>query len=258
MNSPKPMQYPEYRLLIVEDEEINRFVLEKILRAEKWNFTFASSGEEALVLFQNATFDFVLLDIELPGMNGYETALAIRKLKSCGNSQPIILAMTGHPNPEESEKTIGCGINGWIVKPFGMEQLKTAIQKTMGQSAEVKTRPVIHLDLLNQIAGDDPAFIRICIELFLREMPENLQRLNTGIANCDWETIRTTSHKMKTSLNYMGMDEHRLAAVNIEKLAREKRDLDCIKSNAQLVTSGCKKAFEELKDIILKNEEANP
>ncbi len=255
MSGSQTMLYSNYRLLIVEDEEINRFVLEKILRAVNWNFTFAGSGEEALVLIQNSVFDFVLLDIELPGLNGYETAKAIKNLPWQDSTPPHILAMTGHQYADHAINTADCGINGWIVKPFDLEQLLTAILNTIEQAANTNLKSVINLNLLTEIAGDDPEFIRICIELFLREMPENLSRLKSAIINTEWETIRTTSHKMKTSLNYMGMNEYRLAAANIEKLSRDKRDMECIRSSAQLITTGCRQAFKELNEFMFKSEE---
>jgi len=245
------------RLLIVEDDHINRFVLEKILSAANWNYTFARSGEEALVILGNSSFDFVLLDIELPGLNGYQTAKAIQKMAVEGINSPYILAMTGHQYTDEAEKIEDCGISGWIVKPLSLQLLQSIIQDTIERSSK-KTQDVINLDLLTEIAGDDPGFIRVCIELFLGEMPENLNRLNSAIQNSDWETIRTISHKMKTSLNYMGMSEHRSAAASIEKLSREKREIECIKTNALLITKGCHKAFKELHKLINNSELTKP
>lgn len=254
------MNMKGYRLLIVDDEEINRFVIDKLLRTTGCRFTFAGSGEEALVMIQNGTYDIVLLDIELPGMNGYETASTIRQMAEKIENWPIIVAMTGHQHPEEPGKMISCGINGWVVKPFKLEDLNDVIRESAEQSkSSGKNKvPTVNLAILESIAGDDPAFIRLCIGLFLKEMPENLSRLQNAIANCDWETIRTTSHKMKTSLNYMGLGEQRIAAMNIEKLARDKRDMPRIISETDQIKSVCQIAFEELKEIIHDQETEKP
>lgn len=248
MNKKSTTTLAGFHLLIVEDEEINRFVLDKLLRASGCDFTFSGSGEEALIQSRNAAFDVILMDIELPGMNGYETAIAIRKNQPEGSKHPLLIAMTGHQQPDEHDKITACGMNGWIVKPFGLDQLTTTILRTAARPGGSKPigQFMINLHLLESIAGDDPGFVQLCIELFLKEMPVNLDRLNTAIEITDWETMRTTSHKMKSSFNYMGMTEQRLAAANIEKLAREKRDIGRILLNAKLISEGCKQAFHEL------------
>lgn len=260
MNIPSTIPISDLKLLIVEDEAINRFVLEKLLRIAGCDFTFSGSGEEALIACGNGTFDVILLDIELPGMNGYETAAAITNTTSSGLKRPAMIAMTGHQQPDEEQSIIEKGFDNWIVKPFDIEQLTQAIRKTLEtkDTRNLEKQPIIKLDLLNSIAGDDPEFVTLCIELFMKEMPENLDRLKTAIEANDWETIRTTSHKMKTSLNYMGLDEQRLAAANIEKLARERRDFERIRMDAERIRARCQEAFIELRQLLNKHEEAKP
>jgi CheY-like chemotaxis protein len=252
------MKNKGYSFLIVEDEELNRFVIDKILKPTEHAYTFAGTGEEAVMLVQKQHFDIILLDIELPGMGGYETANEISKIIRNPTSSPVILAMTGHQHPEDPKQVAEAGMHGWVVKPFRLEDLEDAIKKaqSLSSTAQQSNTPIVNLNVLYTIAGDDPGFIRLCIELFLKEMPENLNRLNTAIDQTDWEGIRTTSHKMKTSLNYMGLNEQRLAALNIEKLARDKRDLERIKSDANSIMDICSRAFEELKLKLNKQEAA--
>ena len=114
-------------ILIADDNDINRFIIEKMMKNWGVNMTLTSDGRETLVKFSQHKFDIVLLDLEMPGMNGYETAKAIRN--DIKNKDVPIIAMTGHIMPEEKEKCIKSGMNDIMVKPFDQTTLWKIIEK---------------------------------------------------------------------------------------------------------------------------------
>ena len=114
-------------ILVAEDNDINRFIMEKMLMKLGIKSTFTINGNDTLNRFSNARFDMVLMDIEMPGMNGYQTTIAIRE--NLKNTTTPIIAMTGHVMKEVIEKCFHCGMNDYIAKPFTEEALKLILTK---------------------------------------------------------------------------------------------------------------------------------
>ena len=126
MTKVKPTLGP-LKILIADDNDINRFIIEKMMKNWGVNMTLTADGRETLVKFSQVKFDIVLLDLEMPGMNGYETAKAIRN--EIKNKDIPIIAMTGHIMPEEKEKCIKAGMNDIMSKPFDQTTLYKIIEK---------------------------------------------------------------------------------------------------------------------------------
>ncbi len=110
-------------ILIVEDIEINQEILAYMLNQVGASYTIASSGQEAVNLVKEKSFDVILLDIIMPGMNGYETAKIIRGLDSTSNARIPIVAVTAKATYEERERCLLAGMNDYLVKPIQKEEL---------------------------------------------------------------------------------------------------------------------------------------
>ena len=115
------------KILIADDNDINRFIIEKMMKNWDVNMTLTADGRETIAKFSQEKFDLVLLDIEMPGMNGYETARAIRK--DMKNKDIPIIAMTGHMHTDEKEKCFISGMNDIMCKPFDQQTLRQMIEK---------------------------------------------------------------------------------------------------------------------------------
>ena len=112
---------PHVRVLIVEDSEDIRTLLEELLEAEGYNLTFATNGEEGLETAQRVRPDIILMDLSLPGMDGWETVYRLRQLADF-KTTPII-ALTAHATRKDEERALTAGCTGYISKPFDMETL---------------------------------------------------------------------------------------------------------------------------------------
>lgn len=122
-------------VLVVEDEPSNRKVHEILLRGAGANVSLASSGEEALGLLQGqgAPVDLVLLDLQMPGMDGFEVARAIRKMGSPLVDVPIV-ALSGNVMSKEPERVLAVGMNGFLSKPVLRASLIDEIRRVLPQS----------------------------------------------------------------------------------------------------------------------------
>lgn len=115
------------RILVVEDDEINLLIAEHILGKAGYLVSKVNNGEEAIEIMKQETFDLILMDIEMPIMDGIEATPVIRKLEN-GRSIPII-ALTAHSMPEKIEEFKSAGLDDYIIKPFDGDKFRVISEK---------------------------------------------------------------------------------------------------------------------------------
>ena len=119
------------RVLYVEDMEPNRFVMKAMMRPWKVDLTLAASGHEALQLVNESEFDAVLMDIQMPEMDGVETLKQIRARKGSAWSTPVV-AFTAHAQDSDVRKYIDDGFHGVLTKPIGPDALESFLLSFVG------------------------------------------------------------------------------------------------------------------------------
>lgn len=114
------------KILIVEDNYLNQKILSFYLTKEGFSVIMASTGEEAEAIFKQDKFDLIIMDLMLPGMNGYETTARIRNFENINNSEDkaVIIAISANTLNNERERCIQSGMNEYLSKPFDMKNLK--------------------------------------------------------------------------------------------------------------------------------------
>ncbi len=208
------------RILLVEDNEFNRMVAVSIL--EQWNLVtdIAVNGREALQKLESGTYDLILMDIQMPVMDGIEATISIRRdLKL----ETPIIALTAHALKSEKEKYLRKGMNGYISKPFEPRTLLHAICTLIGgNTLEEKPGPLpvslepsppapppekglYDLHSLKEIADGNPAFEQKMISIFVEQTSESLQELRPAIDQHDYMRIREIIHHIKPSVSLMGI-----------------------------------------------------
>jgi PAS domain S-box-containing protein len=247
-------------ILVAEDNDINRFIIEKMINSSGARMTFVTSGEETIRAVSAEDFDLVLMDIEMPGMNGYQAAEIIRnELKK--TDLPII-AMTGHAMPNEKNKCMESGMDDYISKPFQSGDLSAIIAKwskkhiaapavqekedTMSMEKTCYT----NLDFLREISDGNEAFFKEFIQLFLNSAPQSITDMQKHYDESNWELLRQVSHKIKPSFNYIGLKELNLAAAKIEECAKRQEGLSDVPALIDKIRTICASAFQELESEI--------
>ena len=124
----KPL--PTKNILVVDDNMINRQVLESFLIALGMQVETVSSGPAAIERVEQGSFDIVMMDVQMPGMDGYETT---RVLRDKGFALPIV-ACTAHAFESDRERAMECGMNGHLLKPVDKEALRSLIQSMVDNS----------------------------------------------------------------------------------------------------------------------------
>jgi signal transduction histidine kinase/ActR/RegA family two-component response regulator len=128
---PKLPDFSGKNILLVEDIEINRDIVTEVLEDTKVNFVEACDGVEAIKAFQDSAegyFDVILMDIQMPGLNGYEATKQIRRLPRRDAASVPIIAMTANAYREDVEKALNCGMTGHLSKPVNMKLMVSTLQ----------------------------------------------------------------------------------------------------------------------------------
>ncbi len=134
---PSPAQKKKERrrqplhILLVEDEFINRTLAVSVLEREGWAVAVAENGVQALDLLNNEGFDLILMDIQMPELNGYETTLAIRQKEQGTNQHMPIIAMTAYAVKGDREKCLAVGMDGYVSKPMRPDKLRDEIETVL-------------------------------------------------------------------------------------------------------------------------------
>jgi PAS domain S-box-containing protein len=253
------------RILIAEDNDINRFIIEKMITDWGAEIEFASTGREAFEKVNQEQFDIILMDVEMPDVNGYRATEMIRnEMPAPINAIPII-AMTGHAMPGEREKCIECGMNDYLSKPFKSAELKEMVAKytndqpidnsellneTFKDKAEVESK-LIDLTFLRSISDNNDQFFKDFLQMFLKNTPTSIQEMKMHYANSEWENLRQAAHKVKPSFNYVGLKNLNLLTAKIEEYAKNNSNLNEIKEMLNEIEKESTIAFKEIEVELL-------
>jgi signal transduction histidine kinase/DNA-binding response OmpR family regulator/HPt (histidine-containing phosphotransfer) domain-containing protein len=220
------------RVLLVEDNAINEKVARRIL--ERWGCTVdsAADGRAAVEAISRATYDVVLMDVQMPEMDGYEATAEIRRRES-GRRTPIV-AMTAHAMQGDAEKCLAAGMDDYVAKPVQPAALEAALRRWAGQpiAPAPPAEPIFDPTRLEELVGDDADFRRQVLGEFLEMAPKLLARVDGSVAACDAAGIAAASHSLKGSARTLGADAFGAACAELETLGRE-GVLDAVRDAAE-------------------------
>jgi|GEM_PF-3679441 len=258
--SAKPLkdELNDLRLLLVEDNRMNQLVVKKFL--EKWGvrMQIAENGIEAIEKLRENVFDIVLMDLQMPRMDGYNTARYIRhSLETPVRNIPIV-ALTASSMNDVRRKVVEAGMNDFITKPFDPRDLYLKILKYTQplnhseqdtwppSSGTSDTSGYINLQYLEEISTDNTDFIIDMIRLFLRQMPQFVDKLKRACNYARWADIRYITHKMKSSLATIGIFELESVMRQLETCAAQENNLTEAEQLSNHIGRICEEVYKEL------------
>lgn len=241
------------KVLVAEDNAISQMIVKHALLKLGVTADFANDGAEAIKKFEDNKYDLILMDLDMPIKNGYETTNYIRT--QIQSNVPII-AMTASNLNGEDEKCYEGGMNGCISKPFTVDSLSSVIQNVLSEPAEINTDPQklvgknasIDLALLYDISGGDESFVAMMARTFLENMPATITKIEASLSNKNWEGLREAAHFAKSTLSVVKVDEMFEAVVAIEGYARTRSNLEKLPALVQQVTH----SFWIAKELLVK------
>jgi CheY-like chemotaxis protein len=242
------------RVLVAEDNAINQMVVKHTLAQLGIVADIAGDGCEVVEKFKNNQYDAVLMDIQMPLMDGYETTIYIRQ--QLQSNVPII-AMTAFSLDDNDNEYYKSGMNGYVTKPFTVESLGEALRKEIQPAKDendaeshliVSGDVVVDVSMLYDISGNDESFIKTMIETFAGNMPGTFAKIEQSLHEKDWEKVYKAAHFAKSSLSVIKVNDMYELAFSIEKNARNITDLETIPE----LFSRLKTRFDQAKQLLFK------
>lgn len=212
-------------VLVVDDNEVNRVVAAETLHGLGYSCDVAATGYEAIDRVRARAFDAILMDCQMPGMNGYQTTSELRQLESAAGRRTPIIALTAHAFHGEAERARAADMDDFLTKPVSPRVLDTTLRRwidakrTGGLSKEpekmasASIQPDTGSDAPEDhpVLRDQPRSVRL-LEVFLKLAPGQMQELVQAAAAEDAANVRTHAHKLKGSAASVG-------AIRLAKLA---------------------------------------
>jgi signal transduction histidine kinase/DNA-binding response OmpR family regulator len=257
-SSGVPPNLPGANILLVEDNQINQQVAQEILESANIRVALANNGQEALDQVLSQDFDAVLMDIQMPVMDGFE---AVREIRRRGKTSLPIIAMTAHALVGDREKSIESGMNDHVTKPIDPEEL----MRTLGHwlpdrendavpqtppSDTTDGEPVVMPELpgvdtaqgLSRLRGNQRLYEKL-LRHFAQDSGQLLEKLKAEAKAERFEDCRAIAHNLKGVAGNIGADRLREALGDLEQAALDKQDdlparLDEALGEARLVTEG--------------------
>jgi len=216
------------RVLLVEDNAVNQRYAVVTLQKRGYCVAVASNGRQALDLLAEEHVDVVLMDVEMPEMDGFETTAAIRdREKEAGAHVPII-AMTAHAMKGDRERCLAAGMDGYVSKPMRPRELHEAIESVCPPPAAAgdhaapvpSEAPTVDLEgILDSVEGDRE-LLRKLADAFLDESVGLVSAIRDAIASSDADALRQSAHTLKGAVGTFGAVSARDAAFRLETIGR--------------------------------------
>ncbi len=216
------------RILLAEDNVVNQKVALRILERLGFGADAVANGQEAVTALATIPYDLVLMDVQMPEMNGFEATQMIRDPGSNVRDPHIpIIAMTAHAMKGDREKCLEAGMNDYISKPVTPVALEEVLKKYLDVRAEpavlapppkAQENQPVQISRIQSCADGDPAFEQELIATFLSDTEQRLSDLEAAIREQDWTQVEMHAHTTKGSSANTGASRMQQIASQLEKL----------------------------------------
>jgi signal transduction histidine kinase/DNA-binding response OmpR family regulator/HPt (histidine-containing phosphotransfer) domain-containing protein len=219
------------RVLLAEDNAVNQTLAVILLEKEGHQVVVAGNGQEALTALEGQPFDLVLMDVQMPELDGLAATSALRRKEQTTGAHVPVIAMTAHAMKGDRERCLEAGMDGYVTKPIQPEELWLVIGQVVPAAGAVPAAPargpggpaaagVFDPDAVLKRVGGNVKLLRQIVELFLADAPRLLGEVREAVAAGDADRLHRAAHTLKgTVANFMApavLD----AAVRLELMGR--------------------------------------
>ena len=258
------VQLDNISILLVEDNYLNRLVANNSLKYYNCKVTEAENGAIAIEILKNETFDIILMDIQMPEMGGIEATQIIRNELL---SKTPIIALTANAFKTEIDKCKKAGMDDYVTKPFDEDILietiakhtvnnKAFIPKTPMPTAtslaiasiekEFANKKLYDLTAINTLSRGSTAFVNQMIEIFIEQTTETINKVEKAITQNNFKEVSRLIHKIKPSVESLGIITITKEIKLLEKTAKETSDKEQITSLFSVIKKVLEKAVQQL------------
>jgi CheY-like chemotaxis protein len=247
-------------IFVAEDSEYNQILFAKMLDQLGYSSSTAKDGKQLLQLLETSIPNLLLLDMEMPVMDGFEIIRLIRQGNTGADANLPVIALTG--NYKESLQTSykEAGFSDWISKPFSKQTLKDKIDTILNSpkinpadEQEIMStdssdeEPLYSLKYLREGSDGDEEFLKMMIGMFVESTPMAIQMMYDGLSKSDWDIIRQEAHKLRSHLRYFGMIQAAVLTEEIERTATHNPTEQILKELLGKVNLICQTCIHQLR-----------
>ena len=228
------------RVLLAEDNLINQQLMLRILKREGHETVVAGNGREAVELSANQKFDVILMDVQMPKLDGLQATTMIREREQSGTRKIPIVALTAHAMPGDRERCLETGMDAYVSKPIQVDKLKEVLLQLLpdcivesechGDEQLNSDKPrspnqatpsrLDRADLMNRIGGD-MEFLSELVEMFRTNGAEQLELIRTAFESGEANALKNASHTIKGTAANVGGKQAADVAFALEELGRK-------------------------------------
>ncbi len=233
---PQRCDAPAVHVLVAEDNPVNQLLVRRILERSGCRVTLADNGQAALDALAEGEVDVVLMDVQMPVMDGLEATRRIRQAESETGGHVPVIALTAHAMKSDRERCLAAGMDDHIAKPFTMDQLRAVVAKhaplfapasqiTAAPSAPAAEEPCVDpppVDLHRALAGaaNSIDILQEIVGVFLSDLPAKIELLTTAVRDADAVTLQEAAHCLKGSAGALWASRAAELALELEMTAR--------------------------------------
>ena len=239
------------RVLLVEDNVMNRFIANKSLSYFGCTTDEAENGLIAIEMLKKKRYDLILMDIQMPKLDGVETTKIIRNEL---NLELPIIAVTANAFKKDIDLYLSIGMNDYVTKPFEEKDLFDTIARQLRWNMPAITKsstPIsgsYDLTQLKALSRGDEDFVNNMIDIFMQHTPAAVDELNAALQEEDYPTVARVAHRIKPSIESMGIGQLKGVARDVELLAKsEKVDYEALDKKIRFFTETLAMVIKQLK-----------
>ena len=233
-------------MLLADDNRVNQFLGKRILQnLGITNVDLVSNGNEAFEASRKHSYDLLLTDVEMPGMNGYELANCIRSLEA-ENEHLLIIALTANATDEDREKAVSSGIDDYLTKPYTPQDLQKVLLRHLKPEEEIQIQEMdftsstkirsTQMTQVYELFHQNTRDVRHFLAMLSQQIPVLTNEIRKGIQHDEWENAFQSAHKLKSPVNILGSDDLRAALeIFTEDLRHQQNLAECCSRFEQIL-----------------------
>jgi two-component system, NarL family, sensor histidine kinase BarA len=232
---------PKARILAVDDMEINLSLLSTWLKNSVIELSLSFSGQDAVNRCEKEAFDLILMDVQMPGLDGLAATRLIRKLQL--NQGTPIVAVTAHAFREEKEKLLASGMDDYLPKPIDFDDLINLIKRWCKPAEELPEATLDWNMALQRANGDEKSAYQL-LQAFIQQLPDFKEQISGAVARQDDPELYQLIHKLHGSCCYTGVPALKRLCEETENLLKQDKKQDAI-ARLMFLDEACDQLIDE-------------
>lgn len=228
------------KMLYIEDNQANIFYLKNMLDSYSLELDIAENLAESKALLSKKNYDCILSDVKLPDGNGIDFISELRKNNNILNNNTPVIVITAGATDAERHKAQSIGIEGYISKPFNPDTLFGELNRLFQAKNNLtslsnfykkptkKKRNRASLPHLHKVMGGNKKAMVEMIDIFLKQLPESITKMNILLQSKNWKKIHFEAHKLKSTIGIIGLEELHQLILTINEYTRESKKLHLV------------------------------